>query len=240
MGSGTESEYQTPDMNDVIPLVEKLVHRNCIKFRTLEREEDIRQEIFVRILSPSPSVKTTYLERFNPSKNSLEGFLSRLIYNYFCRIYTRGQYAVERAKSIDELFDVGERSYDLQAVSSKVDAEKVFKSLEEKYPYTSGVMIRPPLKIPPDVVSVVKREDNPKAVNGDRILWRSVANIFTLILSGMSQEEVATVMLVSKGWVSKQVHKIRQQEDISAWASELGISAGPQSRRKKVSSSSST
>lgn len=208
---------------EIMLKVDKLVRRNCIKFKFMGMEDDLKQEIYVKLLTKSDRVGTSYIERFDPALNSLEGYLSRFIYNFFCRVHARSRYVVERAKPISEVFDLGEPPVAFSDMNTAMNAEKVYLILDERFPYTSGVVCFTPLEIPVKFSKVVQKGDIVSLEEGQVIVWRSVANIFCFMLSGMTQEEVASIMDVSKGWISKQVNKIREQVEIHEWAKEFGM-----------------
>jgi hypothetical protein len=217
-----------PNLAEVLQLVTKLVHRNCLKFKMLFQEEDIRQDVLVKLLTPSPSVGTTYLERFDATQNSLEGFISRLVFNYFCRLYSRARHPVELAEPID-LALLGGKADSFSTAPVERDeacAAAIIAELDYLYPCSSGVLLRRPFSLPPAILRIVAVANPPDPSPDEELLWRSVSNIFRLMLDGFSQEEVATAMAVSKGWVSKQVHKIRCLEEVASWASDLGLTVG--------------
>ncbi|MBX4216053.1 hypothetical protein KW797_03830 [Candidatus Parcubacteria bacterium] len=213
---------------EVQAVVVKLVRRNCIRFR-INSESDICQDIYAKLLTPSPSVKTTYLQRFDATKNSIEGFLSRFIFNYFCRVYSRHIHPVESAQSLDKVLPALENheafSYTPQIFHDSAKVSKIYEQLASFYPFSSGVLLKKPFSIPPVVVQVVQASHPVQPSDDEELLWRSVANIFRLLFEGFSQEEVAVAMVVSRGWISKKVQLIRNLPEVTQWAGEFGISA---------------
>lgn len=202
------------------------MRRNVAKFRVSLSEDDVAQDIFVKLLTPSKRVGTTYLERFDSDKNTMEGFLSLMIYHHFCRLYGRATHVVEQAKPLDDvMITCTDTAIQHKFVfHDSAVTQRIYEELLDAYPFTSGVVYAKPFSLPMKIVRVVNISDSPTVEEDFEILWRSVANIFLLLMKGCSQEEIANAMGTSKGWISKQVHRIRVLGSVRSWAAEFGIS----------------
>jgi len=199
-------EIQQEDLD----ILQKYVGIYCSKFKYGSDKEEIYQELVVELL------RTDYLSRFDDEKNTKSGFISRFTYHYFCKLFKIRNYAVNRAVSIDEMvMEMPERPGSEMRISPTPALEKIALHLDEEFPHTSGVRYKDSNFI--EVVYVGE-----EAEEGEIIIWRSMSNIFRLTAMGFLQDEIARVFKVSKGWISKQVDRIRSVEVVREWAKQEG------------------
>jgi len=200
-----------------LELLQKYVGIYCSKFKYGRDKEEIYQELIVELL------RTNYLSRFNEEKNTKAGFISRFTYHYFCKLFKIRNYAVNRALSIDDMtMEMPERTDSEMRISPTPSLEKIALYLDEEFPHTSGVRYKEA-----DFIEVVYVGE--EAEEGEIIIWRSMSNIFRLTAMGFLQDEIARVFKVSKGWISKQVDRIRSVEVVRKWAKSEGASLNSKS-----------
>ena len=198
---------QTEDLE----ILQKYVGIYCSKFKYGSDKEEIYQELVVELL------RTDYLSRFDSEKNTKSGFISRFTYHYFCKLFKIRNYAVNRATSIEDMvMELPEKPGTEMRISSTPALEKIALFLDEEFPHTSGVRYKDAERIETVYVGEEAEEE------GEIIVWRSMSNIFRLTAMGFLQDEIARVFNVSKGWISKQVDRIRSVEMVREWAKSEG------------------
>lgn len=193
-----------------LKILDKYVGVYSSKFRYVKDRGEIYQDLVVELL------RTDYLARFDSSKNSKAGFISRFTYNYFCKLFKVKGYAVNRATSFEDMVVefVDNSKPDLDPISIR-SLEKVAVFLDDEFPFTSGVRYK-------EVMYIEVVYAGEEANTGETIVWRSMSNIFRLTAMDFLQDEIAQVFRVSKGWISKQVDRIRSVEEVRNWAREQG------------------
>jgi len=200
-----------------LEILQKYVGIYCSKFKYGADREEIYQELVVELL------RTNYLSRFDPEKNTKSGFISRFTYHYFCKLFKIRNYAVNRASSIEDMvLELPEKPGTEMRISPTPALEKIALFLDEEFPHTSGVRYKDAERI--ETVYVGE-----EAEEGEIIVWRSMSNIFRLTAMGFLQDEIARVFNVSKGWISKQVDRIRSVEMVREWAKSEGATLNSKS-----------
>lgn len=194
--------------NEDLEILRKYVNVYTSRFRFLRDKEDIYQDLVGELL------RTNYLSRFDPSQNSKSGYISRFVYNFCCKKYKLNTYKVNQASSLEddptEVHVSTPKSIDFNSIQP---LEAMASILDEELPPTSGIKY--------DTVTGESKGVayfGELAEEGEFIVWRSSANIFRLLAMNFFQEEIAQVLDVSKGWISKKVKRIRDVSEIKDWA----------------------
>lgn len=208
-------------------LVNLYVQRHGHKFRIASHMfSDIEQDIFVKLIRPAKNDGTTYLQRYDPARNSFDGYISGLVFNYFCRLHRARRRPSEDAVSLDMLVEMNlDPPCEAQDGGEGTDAtiERIAAQLELDFPYSSGVLFRKPFAVPVTPIGVVRVDDDFVETAEIGVLWRSPANIFRLLALDMDQESISRALQVSKGWISKQTNRIRTHPAVRDWALEMGL-----------------
>jgi len=208
---------------EVIEKIKFLCKSYYYKFNIKEPFDDIFQEVIFRLL------KTKYLDRYDSSK-PLHNFLSGFIFNFFCKVYKKENYVVNKALSLDKnLGSSSSESYclanfipssDVEEEDTQVLLETIMTRLESIFPFSSFVVYNEELFY----VGAYKKPFYEKFFNTENIIFtRSHATVFNFLYLGMSQVEIKDFLKVSKSWVSKIVTSISELKEVRELAQIYGF-----------------
>lgn len=211
-GALTHPPYQLT--SDDLALLDRYVGIYSSRFKYQNQAADIKQELVIELL------RTNYLARYDPTQNSKNGYLNAFVKNFFCKLYKHAAYPVNRAIPLEDMEVSLEESItdSDEPMDPKTWAalEGLITRLENRHPASTGVRYKGSTYLEDVYVGQLPLE-------GETIIWKSAANILMLIVLGFRQEEIARLFHQSKGWVFKQVKRIRQEPLVHAWAEEYDL-----------------
>ena len=200
----------------VIENFDKKLRTAVGRYQIEDPVEDLVHAVYLKLITPAPSVGTTYLERFDPNKYSISTYLYGFVNNHCNKVFRREHCSVGTAMAHAVRLDAP-----IQKDSEEGDSMLDILMVYELMPEAERNLIRD---------SIIAALNEPEFARFSSFSSdgspRSIQRMATMVLrDGLTPSEVAEKLEVSVTFVRKQLKRLGKSAKIQAAARDLGFSA---------------